>query len=81
MIPDDRGVEEDLFAELGLVNSNNVFLKHLRSGRIKVVRGMHTRMDMHALMGVHAHVHAYKHTDPCTEERTHVQTCAFSEQC
>lgn len=41
MIPKGRGAEEDLFAELGLLNSGSVFLKHLRAGKIKVVQGTH----------------------------------------
>lgn len=40
MIPEDRGIEADLFAELGLLNSDNVFLKHLKAGKIKVIRGL-----------------------------------------
>ena len=34
-----RGAEEDTFAELGTINPGSVFLKHLRTGRIKVVPG------------------------------------------
>lgn len=42
MIPEDRDAEADLFAELGLLNSDNAFLKHLKAGKIEVVRGVHT---------------------------------------
>ena len=45
MIPTGRNAEEDLFAELGLLKSGSAFLKHLRAGKIKVVRGMHTCTD------------------------------------
>ena len=45
MIPTGRNAEEDLFAELGLLNSGSAFLKHLRAGKIKVVRGMRTCID------------------------------------
>lgn len=38
MIP-VRGAEEDTFAELGTINPGSVFLKHLRTGKIKVVPG------------------------------------------
>lgn len=34
-----RGAEEDTFAELGTINPGSVFLKHLRTGKIKVVPG------------------------------------------
>ena len=38
MIP-VRGAEEDTFAELGTINPGSVFLKHLRTGKIKVIPG------------------------------------------
>ena len=38
MIP-VRGAEEDTFAELGTINPGSVFLKHLQTGKIKVVPG------------------------------------------
>ena len=42
MIP-TRGAEEDTFAELGTINAGSIFLKHLRSGKIKVIPGGHSR--------------------------------------
>jgi hypothetical protein len=38
MIP-VRGAEEDTFAELGTINPGSIFLKHLHTGKIKVVPG------------------------------------------
>lgn len=42
MIP-TRGAEEDTFAELGTINAGSIFLKHLRSGKIKVIPGQAER--------------------------------------
>ena len=39
LIPDHRGVEQDVFGELGLLDGSNVFLRHLKDGKICVVRG------------------------------------------
>ena len=44
MIP-TRGADEDTFAELGTINAGSIFLKHLRSGKLKVIPGEHFRLS------------------------------------
>ncbi|KAL0051541.1 hypothetical protein WJX82_009490 [Trebouxia sp. C0006] len=45
MIP-VRGAEEDTFAELGTINPGSIFLKHLHTGKIKVVPGQAIPADL-----------------------------------
>ncbi len=49
MIP-VRGAEEDTSAELGTINPGSIFLKHLRTGKIKVVPGDCSETPVHMVV-------------------------------